>query len=297
MSAGAEVVFDDVLVGEVVDRELLRRLASGDPSFQDAFARIYEGVPAASRPEAFRRVTRELFHRLQIAQALQSSLREYPHVERGVRRVFVRRAREEEFADILERENARDLVLELRPETLVDSNRLRDTLRTQFLYIADLLDPRFQYTRSCSFESFPPAQRRLAQARYRVLWSLSIDARHGRIDENRRREFDRLYGSLPEDVRSQILQALARVAYLTHPQLVALAANPKNLLAFAGVEGAGVQESPLPGAPCPLCGFPTFEWARSVPRVVAEAIARDCPGWVPSAGACARCVELYEVRV
>jgi hypothetical protein len=52
----------------------------------------------------------------------------------------------------------------------------------------------------------------------------------------------------------------------------------------------------LPGAPCPLCKFPTFAWAemeKLAPATVV-AIQKHFPRWDDSHGACARCVEIYE---
>jgi hypothetical protein len=67
----------------------------------------------------------------------------------------------------------------------------------------------------------------------------------------------------------------------SHPELLALA---KSIL---------LRAETTPGAPCPLCKFPTFAWAENPP---VEAICRDFPRWLPGHGCCARCAELYSTR-
>jgi hypothetical protein len=52
-----------------------------------------------------------------------------------------------------------------------------------------------------------------------------------------------------------------------------------------------------PGAPCPLCGFPTFDWAQAAPddERLQKAIVRDFPEWQPIRPICGRCAEIYAV--
>jgi len=56
----------------------------------------------------------------------------------------------------------------------------------------------------------------------------------------------------------------------------------------------------LPGSPCPLCKFPTYNWVDDPESIcdemVIEAIQIDFPDWESKDGACDRCVEVYELR-
>jgi hypothetical protein len=54
---------------------------------------------------------------------------------------------------------------------------------------------------------------------------------------------------------------------------------------------------PRPGAPCPLCGFPTFAWAAETGLAgpTASAIRSEFPLWTIAQGACARCADIYRL--
>ena len=75
----------------------------------------------------------------------------------------------------------------------------------------------------------------------------------------------------------------------THRVLLELVCDPHQLPASA---------SPRPGAPCPLCGFPTFAWAEvaSLTNEALDAIRAEFPHWVPEQGACARCFQIYRAN-
>lgn len=73
----------------------------------------------------------------------------------------------------------------------------------------------------------------------------------------------------------------------THAKLVSVAADPRDLAHAA---------CPLPGAACPLCGFPTFHWAapeQFAPAMI-ERIMGEFPAWTPHESACLRCLGTYE---
>jgi hypothetical protein len=53
----------------------------------------------------------------------------------------------------------------------------------------------------------------------------------------------------------------------------------------------------MPGAPCPVCAFPTHAWrAGAVAEEIARAIREDAPAWSPESGLCERCADVYELR-
>ena len=65
-----------------------------------------------------------------------------------------------------------------------------------------------------------------------------------------------------------------------------MAADPRDL------QSAAAQ---TPGAPCPLCGFATFDWADAslFTKPITAVIEKDFPQWTPEQGACGRCVEIF----
>src|SRR3970282_2499969 len=83
----------------------------------------------------------------------------------------------------------------------------------------------------------------------------------------------------------------------TYVTLVRWATHPLALAAWVGwaAEPEG-GSAPPPGAPCPLCGFPTYAWAPAIDFLVEQLIQEDFPAWRRRDGACARCVEGYAVR-
>jgi hypothetical protein len=55
----------------------------------------------------------------------------------------------------------------------------------------------------------------------------------------------------------------------------------------------------LPGAPCPLCRFPTYVWLTDVTRFTPSlqgTVMEDFPHWHLEQGMCERCFEGYQVR-
>lgn len=298
---GPEIGFDPRLMRDVVDRECYARQSRGDLSFFAEFYALYESVPALQRPEAFGRLTQRLFATLGLDQVVRSILGQHPTVSGGIRRVIVRPTNEEEIADLLERDGARDLVIDVRATTLLDKTAFARLLEFEVWHVQDLLDPGFGYRRE-GLGSLPPSIRNLVGQRYRALWKITIEnrlllaGRQDLVDRVRRRaEFDRLYPSLEPTIRDRIFAALCRIQSPSHAQLLAIASGIKALFAFAGVD-AEARDTQLPGSPCPLCRFPTFQWADAS-RAPAAAIRRDYPEWVPEAGLCSRCEEVYLIRV
>ena len=70
------------------------------------------------------------------------------------------------------------------------------------------------------------------------------------------------------------------------------------------VEGAEIPERKKimlrPGFPCPLCGFPTYNWVENLEKEVEpevlDYIRQNHPGWDPEYGGCDRCIEVYKLR-
>ena len=146
-----------------------------------------------------------------------------------------------------------------------------------------MLDPRFAYVRDLGATGRTRAEQELVRSRYFVLWNFAID----RIEEPpvdaevRRAQFDRVFAALSPEQRARFEDPSLR----THPILLAAARDPWK---FLGEPRKGL----VGGQPCPLCGFPTYDWDQSP---AAEAIRADLPDWEASRGACRQCGDIYRV--
>lgn len=142
---------------------------------------------------------------------------------------------------------------------------------------------------------FNATQQRITRERYRLLWDITIDGRLARAGggtinqrEHHQAIFHRAFSFWFEEKRSRVFESHWNDPAPHHENLQALAADPRDLSHV---------DAPLPGSLCPLCHFPTFEWANA-PALVSETLARlrgQFPQWNPEQGACARCVEIYEL--
>lgn len=185
-------------------------------------------------------------------------------------------------------------VIALRAERFADDAALAALLRHELTHLQDMVDPAFGYSPELRRAGADPACQRLARQRYRLLWDITIDGRLARrpngaqtLRETHRAAFDRAFGFWPEARRQAVFEELWTNPAPRHQRLEQLAADPRDLAQAA---------RPLPGAPCPLCGFPTFTWAdlAGVNARVLAAIRAEFPDWAPERGACARCVEAYQ---
>src|SRR5262249_376362 len=141
------------------------------------------------------------------------------------------------------------------------------------------------------------AQQRLTRERYRLLWDITIDGRLAAVSraaasglERHRAAFDRAFGFWADEKRNQVFFSLRGDPQPRHNDLLAVASDPRDLKAA---------HEPTPGAPCPLCGFPTFAWADT-PVMSAQttaAIQAEFPDWLPEQGVCKRCGEIYRRMV
>ncbi|MBI5379243.1 MAG: hypothetical protein HZA23_03715, partial [Nitrospirae bacterium] len=153
-----------------------------------------------------------------------------------------------------------------------------------------------------------PAEETFLRDRYRILWDIQIDSRlagegRGTVADREARclEFEMLYRKFPPAERSAVFEALwSGERRRTHGGLLDLARKPEALLALAGSpEGAAPPARVrLPGALCPLCRFPTHQWAEGLETdpEIASIIRTDFPEWAPEDGCCGHCLEGYLVR-
>jgi hypothetical protein len=263
---------------------------------------LYDDVPLDEREPAFARLHATWFESLELDRPLRAIFKEFPVIVAAALEVVVAQAdrRRDEGAVLAPR--TMRLGLRLTPARFTNSDALSCLMRHELTHVGDMLDPEFGYP------DRPPngatAGENLIRDRYRLLWDLSVDGRLARAKKKsiadaamRRRELDALYFSLSEATRLAIFDRLWGATGLTHDRLWAMASDVRALVVFAGVSGvAGAPSGPLPGARCPLCGFPTYVWSPPLESRVVSIVQSDFPTWHPEVGMCDRCAEHYRIR-
>jgi hypothetical protein len=190
----------------------------------------------------------------------------------------------DEGADLLVGQDETAL-LRLPAEAFLDRASLERFLKHEVRHVRDMLDPAFAYARDLGASGRTRAEQELVRSRYYVLWNLAIDrVEEAPVDASvRRAQLDRVFAALSAGQRARIAARFVDPSLRTHPVILAAARDP---WAFLGEPRKG----PVGGQPCPLCGFPTYDWDEAPP---ADAIAPDFPRWEASHGACRQCGDIY----
>ncbi|MDR7522885.1 MAG: hypothetical protein QN168_10510 [Armatimonadota bacterium] len=298
------------LLDAVVGREIDRRRREGDGTLAERYRKAADAIyarcaDAASRHAAFCALHARLFEDLGFAQPIRQAVE---RVGLAVEAILVARAwsHAEEAADLSP--DRRTLGLRLLPERFGTPDLIR-VLHHELGHVLDVLDPAFAYGAT---EASARAARRLHSDRFALLWDCAVDGRTARAGleplatrEERLAAFLRLFPRFGRQAAGIVVDRLWDGARPTYTDLLQFADDPALLAAWAGAVAALESPSgsaaadrapePILGAPCPLCGFPTFAWAGVVPEAVVACIAADFPDWSPESGACERCVEGYAV--
>lgn len=270
---GPTLSFDPVLVQRVVDLEMWRR-ESGDlwaRRYREACEELYH--LESGRRERFAALALVAFDELGHIAGVRHCLGPMARLHGGERtlRFLLARDRGAEGADFLNRPSIAPLseaTIAVRPERFVDGT-LRPFLLVELEHLEEILDPAFGYDPAPALPGISPNARRMVMGRLQELWdqhARAMLACRGLADPD-------APGSTP---------AAATDPATTFPELVQLACR--------GAAGPRRDQ----GAPCPLCGFPTSDWAdaREI-AAAAGAIASDFPSWSSEDGACRRCLESF----
>ena len=208
----------------------------------------------------------------------------------------------------------RSAIVALRTERFERPDELAGFLRHELMHVHDMVNPAFGYSPQLHLSGQNAAQQRLTRERYRLLWDITIDGRlsvaadvRRRTDsqpheappppvgsyltgsrEQHRAAFERAFGFWPELKRDEVFDALWINPNPRHDDLLAIAADPRDIKSAL---------EPTPGAPCPLCGFATFDWTdiHTLSQPTITAIQQEFPHWTPGEGTCGRCVEIYRI--
>jgi hypothetical protein len=278
--------------------------------------KVYSVLDPDERNAAFFKLYVDWFREWGLEKLLIDLLNQFPRLRGALTTLAFRKARSksEEGAELyVNRETCADLqpaldrveacstlrhgVIALRPERFKCKDDLAGFLRHELTHLHDMVDPAFGYSPEIGSSGFNTAQQRLTRERYRLLWDITIDGRltqQGRLQDGAREKhevnFHRAYSFWPEEKRRAVFEELWANPAPHHTRLLALASDPKDL---------SHAQQPLPGAACPLCGFPTFDWAAQISfsPPVQERIVAEFPGWTAEHGACGRCAEIYQLLV
>jgi len=289
---------DPRLLEEVIHLELRRRQEAGDASFFDEYHgqadALYKLAPE-HRDGEFAALHRRLFRvvgfEARISEAIsaqQSALVELESL------TCLRALRpEDEGADLappVVGATGRAAVVRIRAARFFALDDLGRFLDHELVHMGDLLSAAFGHDAG-SLTAISPHRRRLVQERYRAAWGACVDgrlSRHGRRPLAGRGEhceaLHRCFPALSELELDGLLDRLWKDEKPTHAGLLAVAL------------GRGSREPHQPGAPCPLCRFPTHGWTDVTDDALIRAIHLDVPDWVPDHGLCERCFEMYELR-
>ena len=290
----------------VVLREIDRHLRSGDRVLHDDYRKKADRIYArhadpASRRAAFQVLHDRLFRELEFDRPIAAALEGL-----GLRfeTVLVARAWSTAEEEVDLGAESRTLGIRLMVDRF-SSPDLRRFLHHELGHVTDMLDPAFGYRVGAPVLS--PARRSMGD-RFGILWDCVVDGRTARAGDEplvshaeRRSQLQRSFPEYSLNAAETVVGLLWNGARPTYAELVAFARDPLALAIWCGIPAAdGVASAqsagwaaPVPGAPCPLCGFPTFAWERAIPEGVAARIAADFPTWSPARGACERCVEGY----
>jgi hypothetical protein len=273
----------------------------GIPSLQIArFHRerekLYGILDPDERNTAFFKLHLDWFREWGLEKLITDLLEEFPLLPGKLSVLAVRKTRNknDDGAELYVNETGqRSAILALRPESFARDAALRDYVRHEFTHLHDMLDPAFGYAPTLDLPGLNGAQQRLARERYRMLWDITIDGRltaagHTPMQsrEQHAAAFARGYSFWPADRQGETFESLWHNAVPRHVDFLALIADPR-----------GLREAhrPAPGGSCPLCDFPTFNWADAgalLPEIAARVTA-EFPAWSPEQGLCGRCLETY----
>jgi hypothetical protein len=326
-----ELRFQPALIQDVIDAFIEKTEREGDPTFYKEFHEladpVYENFPLDEREPEFSKLYQYLFGKWGFADVIMEAFDEFPDLRNRIGITLVRGVLkeneeavdvlrkwgtvEEELAKSFEAKGLKGVGIKLLPRRFYDP-ALGRFCRHELLHIKDVLDPHFLYDPNDTKVGSTPGEEALILSRYRVLWCLTIDSRLTRAGkepvyskEQRFHEFSTWYRKIPGRQLVAVFEGLWTTEFFTHPELIEMAADTLKVLDRAiEVEGGEITERKtvmlMPGFPCPLCGFPTYNWveniAQEVEPGVLEYIRENHPGWDPEYGGCDRCIEVYKLR-
>jgi len=310
----APIEYEPGLIEESV-RWMIDQAAPGIPSLKLQRLRLNHrlrldaiyGLPEGEeRESAFRDHFMALFHELGTASWIPRWLELFPRLRSDLECVLLRAATGpgEEGAELWESREQRGkgvpayLVITVAAAGLRHHDDLRALLLPDLLRAADRIDPDFGFRGEDLTGSTRAEQERLREV-YQRLWEVSARSRlrsRGLIEDSR--------------LVTDLLPLVANGAHTQGDTAGGCVPSAEDLLAtltedpsherFLSVvcQLPGGTETRAGGASarCPLCRYPTMDWAPDGALPALEtAICADYPDWRPADGCCGHCAERYEM--
>jgi hypothetical protein len=312
-----KIQYDPTLMETMVTQAMRSREETGDISLARQYHRladpIYDKEMPEGRDKAFQTIFQELFVKWKLRDIFAEAIAEFPLFEEAALVYFkLTMYQKDAGADLMAKDREagpKVIMIQLLAGQCAEEAGLRKFLRHEFMHVSDILDEAFRYEEAL-VEGVPAEN--WVMDRYRLLWDIYIDGRlsdNGKstagADAGHRGEFTRLYRKIPEEQRQEAFEWFSGARGLTHADILQLAKDTGHFLKEAeiayepGSAEADMSETAnLPGAPCPLCNFPTYYWEEDLPArledPMAKVIQENHPGWTPHDGACPRCIEGYK---
>ena len=305
MNQALKLFYDPRLIEEAVFHAQRDGYVSAE--FQERRNRIYEIADVDERERLFNELNRAWFDRLGLAKVIEQSLQEQPLIGAHIEHCFVvgaTQAKEEGAElfvapdDVKNGHGKRTLRLLIRPESLLNTDKLRTFLRHELFHISDMLDPAFAYEPTLPKAEGGPTYDTLITNRYRVLWDMTIAGRMLRrgwcaatVGDQQLNDFRHAFPMLDRECE-ELFERFFDAAEPRHKELAALAFDPR-----AATDNCLNQA--VAGTHCSLCRFPTHAFESAPANLGAEvlaAIKADFPDWTPAKGLCVQCADLYRGR-
>jgi hypothetical protein len=289
--------------------ESVRPDAARARAYHREFAACYRSDDPDERERAFRKLHEAWFDRLGFREWLLKLLREFPRLWGQVARVLLAgmSERKRQGVELFGAPDSLRVTVGAPPGLLLDRPAFEYWARHELQHIEDMLDPTFGYDARLRPEAATSAAENLIRERYALLWAISIDARLASrgllpqaIRPRRGEEFARALGRCgAADPRAEFEQLWGQWSAARPDHAGLLERARRGLIPGSNGRGlAGQTLRPGPGAPCPLCRFPTHDWVRPetwTARLVA-AVQEHFPTWNPEHGCCGQCAEIYRAR-
>lgn len=297
-SSPAPVEYEPGLVEESV-RQAIENGLPGIPGLKSRRLRleyrrrldaIYRMPTGEQREAAFREHFLRFFRELELDTRVPRWLEPFPCLRTDLECVLVRSSQMagQEGAELWESRERRGqgipayLIITLAPWELGRLDEVQARLLPELQLAHDMLDPDFGFRREDLRRATRAESERLGAA-YQSLWVLSARARlQARGSSDAVRPWEEL--EYPE-ARELLVPPADETL---HQQLLRLARRLAQRCSAASDAAAG----------CPLCRFPTCDWApEPVLRQLEAAISADAEGWSVPDGCCNQCAERYELLV
>lgn len=287
--------------------EAARQNAALRPHYERQFAECYDYREGHRRDQAFAKLHERWFDELGLRDLIAGLVNEFPHFRDQVSRLMVTQAPgpKTQTAELFGKPGQYTVVVAVAPAVLLNRPGFEYWARHEFQHVDDMLNPAFGYEATARPSGETAAAKSLAQDRYAVLWALSVDARLMKrglapadVRERRRAEVMQAFALSETELSSELFEKLWEPGNGFTPSHLKFLEWAQDGLPDPGLGGihrhkAGEQQQA--GAPCPLCGFPTFDWAMPDCNhaELADVILADFPKWKPDQAICERCAEIY----